>query len=125
MTSLVLCSSLARIKLRIKVWGQSRYILPTDFPGGNDSANEERSTSLLDTQYHNARYYSDMIIPQNSCNINDYHAVSMIIMHYQGETSYVDAERRRCIQVDLLILPNTSIFGVCSGFWCLRRPFLS
>src|SRR5260221_14519508 len=31
-----------------------------------------------------------MIMPQNSCNINDFHVVSMIIMHYQGEKSYVD-----------------------------------
>jgi hypothetical protein len=56
-------------------------------------------TSLLDTQSHRALYCTNMIIPQNSCIINDYRAVSTIIMHYQGEKSYVDAERRQRIQV--------------------------
>ena len=39
-------------------------------------------TSLLDTQYHRALYCTNMIIPQNSCIINDHRAVSTIIMHY-------------------------------------------
>jgi hypothetical protein len=64
----------------------------------------------------------------------------MIIMHYQGETSYVDAERRRCIQLIAhppknlnircllrFLVPQTTL-SYCSLFQCsvplLRIPLV-